>query len=324
MIIMSTKFDVTVIVACYNASLRKTLQTIESIIKQKYVKIQLIIADDGSKNNNFQSINSYLNRISFHNYILLDNKDNLGTCKNLYRAIRCAEGNYVKFISPGDFLYSETTLHDWVGFLKSHNIEVSFGKAVYYMPDQKHTIIEAKAQPSRPDLFSSSTSKKHFIYNYIVMRDNILGACVFGKTDIVSKYLHDIKDEVKLAEDNAYRLMAICDVRPIYYNQIVLWYEYGTGVSTQPNSKGYKQIDIDFQNTDKIILQKINTKQGFFYWKLKKYVYLMTQGESKNILRRNFLFPNRIFFKIINKFASDITPIHVQTAFLDKFYYKDF
>ena len=72
-----TRYDISVIVVTYNQDVNKTLTTIHSILIQKDVTIQLIVADDGSDCDNFTYIKKYLESKKVEGYVLLNNNDNV-------------------------------------------------------------------------------------------------------------------------------------------------------------------------------------------------------------------------------------------------------
>ena len=138
-------YDLTVIVVTYNSSWEKLRRTLNSILYQKKVKIELIIADDGSKNNWFRETTEYIgNSIKV---LLLPSEQNMGTVKNIYRAALKASAPYIKTISPGDYFYSEYTVYKWLKYIVFNNSKVSFGRAVYYSSqDGKINIINEMKQ----------------------------------------------------------------------------------------------------------------------------------------------------------------------------------
>lgn len=100
---MSTKSKlVSVIIPAYNHE-KYVQETINSIIKQTYKNIELIIIDDGSKDSTWQKIqemkdecNKRFTRVHF------ETKENEGTCKTLNKLISLAQGEFVYLIASDD------------------------------------------------------------------------------------------------------------------------------------------------------------------------------------------------------------------------------
>ena len=104
------KYPITVIVATYNPEWKKLRSTLLSIVTQKNIDFEIIITDDGSNDDYFDKAREFFIKNEISKYRFIKNQINIGTVKNFYNAIKCAGGEYVYGISPGDMFYEETTL----------------------------------------------------------------------------------------------------------------------------------------------------------------------------------------------------------------------
>ena len=77
--IASEKYEVSVIVLTYNSGLDKVFKTLNSILCQKNVRVEIVISDDGSTNDNFNAIKQYFISNHFHEYVLTKSKQNMFT-----------------------------------------------------------------------------------------------------------------------------------------------------------------------------------------------------------------------------------------------------
>lgn len=78
---------------------------IDSILQQDKVKVQLIVADDGTPDYSFEEIERYIenNRSeSLVSAIYIHHKKNVGTVRNINSAIKLATGEYLKIIGGDD------------------------------------------------------------------------------------------------------------------------------------------------------------------------------------------------------------------------------
>ena len=103
---------VTVISLTYNNH-EKLGFTITSILEQNYPSIQLIISDDASDNQDFEEIAKAINDKKRANIIKVDylkNERNIGTVKHANKALKHAQGELIKFLSPGDSFYNPDSL----------------------------------------------------------------------------------------------------------------------------------------------------------------------------------------------------------------------
>ena len=238
--------QISVIVITYNSQWDAIRKTLNSIMCQKRVNFEVIVADDGSRDNHMGKIINYFNGIAFSKYQLVMHITNQGTVKNVFDGIKQAKGKYVKFISPGDYLYDESTLLFFYEYAENHPAEAYFGRAIYYVSNNRKQLIIDKHAPKdlRPWL---KNKRSQIRYNYIRKGDYAVGASFFVKTDVIYKYLSRIENLIKYTEDFSYVMMIAEGKRILYIDHPIIFYEYGTGVSTKGQSKWQKLIQRDNQ-----------------------------------------------------------------------------
>lgn len=113
---------VTVIVLSYN-NFEFFSECIDSILKQKYKRIEIIICDDDSIQFDKQFAHDYLLKNKHHNIEsiqIIINKKNIGTVKNVNNGIRNANGEYIKIIAMDDLLFSEDTICKFVEYFNQN------------------------------------------------------------------------------------------------------------------------------------------------------------------------------------------------------------
>lgn len=118
---------VTVVIPCYNHA-EYIAETIESVIKQDYSNIELIIVDDGSSDDSAKVIEDYVSRCDerFVNFKFYS-RENIGLSATLNEMLEWATGKYFSGIASDDIL-----LHDkistQVAYLEQHdNCEILAG-----------------------------------------------------------------------------------------------------------------------------------------------------------------------------------------------------
>lgn len=124
---------VSVIIASYNyAHLIK--ETIDSILKQTYTNYEIIIIDDGSKDNSIEVITPYLDNNKIHLYTH-PNFENRGLCETIKLGIEKSRGEFIAFCESDDLWHPqhlEKKIHIINNFnnvqIISNNIEL-FGDA---------------------------------------------------------------------------------------------------------------------------------------------------------------------------------------------------
>ena len=93
---------VSIVAACFNhaAFLEETL---DSIAAQDYPHIELIITDDGSKDNSVQLIEEWMATASIPT-TLIANEQNLGICKTFNKGLAVSKGKYFQVIACDDVM----------------------------------------------------------------------------------------------------------------------------------------------------------------------------------------------------------------------------
>lgn len=255
---MQLKEKVSVIVATYQPVKQKVIDTLQSIVIQKGVDVQIIVTDDGSDNNLFDEIRLFFKEKQVRDYVLLASKENQGTVKNVLKAINVCHGTYVKTISPGDCLYKEDSLQKWIMHLRNSGLEWSMGDAIYYKKNQKGMIcpISQTAHPIEDSVYLKKKTKE-CIWNYLVLDDIALGAAVISTKKILEEYLKYIEGKVVYAEDNVYRIMMFDKRVGDYFPEDVILYEYGDGVSTSGNVIWEERLQRDWKASNEIMLERI-------------------------------------------------------------------
>lgn len=249
----NVKYKVSVIVVMYNPIPEKLWLTLDSLIHQERVDLEIVIADDGSNNNLVHDIHEYMLCNSFRNYKLVLHTMNQGTVMNCFDGVNKASGDYVKLISPGDFLVCNDVLFQWINHMVNSNHSWSFGEAVYYTNDGNYRTVSRKTHPQNIYPYLKNNEAK-CRWNYLVHNDIALGAATIFNRDVALRYLQRIINKVKYAEDNIYRIMMFDGVLADYYPNNVIFYECDTGVSTSRNSKWERLLRDDWIATNKIMI----------------------------------------------------------------------
>ena len=145
---------VSVVVPCYNHE-KYVKETIESIINQTYKNIELIVIDDGSKDNSVEAIKEMIPacekrfpRFEFRH------RENKGLCKTLNEALKWCNGQYVSFIASDDIMRTYK-IEEQVEYLEKYTETIGvFGAVeVLYKNGYKKEIVANKKSYSFDDIF---------------------------------------------------------------------------------------------------------------------------------------------------------------------------
>lgn len=307
---ISMEFDVSIVVCTYNPEKRKLLNTIQSVLMQKDIRYEIIIADDGSNKDHFEDVKQFMDKEQFYEYKFIKNEINQGTVLNCLYGVQACHGKYIKLISPGDMLSFSSVLREWVDEIEREQADWSFGDAFYYKRDQQDRMvfIEEDAHPRMVDVYLHG-DRKRCKDNYLINHDNCLGAATLCKKDILLKYLDLISGKIVYAEDNMYYLMMFDDLKTFYFPQEVIFYEFGEGVSTSGNAVWRERLKKDWEVTCELILDKCAGNEPF-EGKVRRAIKIKNT-ESKLIRYLYILFFKDMFaFKIKKRLKNRKTRVY--------------
>lgn len=235
--------EVSVLLLTYKPNREKLFFSLNQIVKQKDVDMEIVISDDGSECNYYNEIVDFLEQRNIRNYKLIDNKENVGTVKNYIKALESATGKYVMATSPGDMLFDEYVLHDFFLYAEKQKCSICFGNAIYYNKiDKRINLTKQICSPKFPDVYKKETDifdlKLNFYFEgyingAVMFRDRIVALCHAKEVVKYSKYVED-------TTTNAWALME--GTKILYYDRNMVWYEYGTGISTQEKNHTWTKI----------------------------------------------------------------------------------
>lgn len=119
-----SKIKVSIIVPVYNVE-EYIEECVESIVNQTLKEIEIIIVNDGTKDNSIKRIEKYLS----DSRIILINKENGGISSARNAGLKIAKGEYISFIDSDDFI-EPTMLEDL--YNNSEDAEIVFSNIISY------------------------------------------------------------------------------------------------------------------------------------------------------------------------------------------------
>lgn len=253
---MDINYQVTVAVLTYYPIREKLFATLRSILLQKNICFQIVIADDGSPNPMRAEIETFFAQENFTHYVLVHNQENRGTVYNVLSAVERSGSQYIKLISPGDMLGGETVLQEWVEAADKQHAGISFCDAVYYHMVNGHPCaVRGIAHPQNIRCYRRGNLEQAR-YRYVVLNELFLGAATLCRKDVLLEYLKEICGKAIYAEDHAYRLMAYDRIPVHYFPKSALIYESDTGISTSGNAAWLEKLHKDALACTQIILER--------------------------------------------------------------------
>jgi glycosyltransferase involved in cell wall biosynthesis len=286
--------DFSVIVLNYHPDRDKLFATLRSILCQKNISYEIIIADDGSPNPLQEQIDAFMSSHAFTDYRFVLHEQNGGTVINLYDGLQKARGKYIKPISPGDCLYDENTLSDVFAYMEREHAQVLFGDMVYYNGDQ---IFDIKT-PLVESIYHTHQTKK-ILKHQMLYYEYISGAAVFYERNRLEQGLEAIRGHVIYAEDTILQLFAAENIDIHHLPRFTVWYEYGTGLSTDPQKRLSDRLKRDFYRFYTRLYEMLphapHVAHTYRFWKI-----MMEGSRWRNLLRR-CIHVDRIVFRLRSK-----------------------
>lgn len=148
---MSEKI-VSVVVVTYNFQ-EVILETLESIRRQTYKYLELIISDDCSSDKTIEIAKKWIekNRERFKNIKVVEHNKNTGPTANYNRGLKAATGEWIKYIS--DDIMEENFIEDAVNIVtKNPNIKIIFSKLIGFTGEFKEKKFK-EVFPEEKDLY---------------------------------------------------------------------------------------------------------------------------------------------------------------------------
>ena len=127
------KLNVSVIVVNYNNS-KYLIRCLDSLIKQTYKKIEIILVDDQSVDRSINVAKNFFTRTKFKNFKIIINRKK--TKFGSYNQMNCivtglnlSKGDLIFFLDSDDF-FRKTKINEVINFFKKNNqIKITFDLA---------------------------------------------------------------------------------------------------------------------------------------------------------------------------------------------------
>jgi alpha-1,3-rhamnosyltransferase len=152
---------VSVVVPSYNHG-KYITETIESILNQTYKNIELIVIDDGSKDN---SVN-VIQELAYKYHFSFIHRKNKGVSFTINEGIRNSNGNYICFCASDDY-YHRNKIKEQINFFAINEEKMMCYHNMFLVRDAN--IIEKKIDEYNGDIFQEIFLQKFHIPAVSVM-----------------------------------------------------------------------------------------------------------------------------------------------------------
>lgn len=194
---------VSIITPCYNGA-KYIAQTIESVLAQTYENWEMIIVNDGSKDNSVEVITPYVQK---DGRIKLVNQENGGSANARNHGIRIAQGRYIALLDADD-LWDNNFIEEQLKFMETTGALCAYSSYRRIGEDSKEIL--------RPVICRERVTYKQMqVTNFIACLTGLYDSSEFGKV-----YL---REELKsIRDDYAYWLDILKHTGVAYGNKKIL------------------------------------------------------------------------------------------------------
>ena len=298
---------ISIIIPTYNSS-HQLISTIQSISKQNYDNIEIIIIDDASTDDTKSQIQKLKNKkIKYYNNI-----DNLGTTLSRLRGIKEASGEYVAFLDHDDFWINDKLIIQSECF---KNKTLDFVISNYIVND----LVNNNQYERNMDAFG-----KDFQYNIVRNPGPFFQCCLFKKEFLLNN-IDSFDNQSEPSEDWDF-FISISKVKPKVENINMNLFEWNLNHNSQSSDYYKETFAIEYIiNKHRNYIKTIGGKKilsyqyrklasMFFYsndYKKTKYYYIQAIKEDglsiKNIILNIIcLMPKNISCSILKLMTNQI------------------
>lgn len=183
---MNKDILVSIVIASFNAE-KYILDLLESAKEQTHPRLELILADDCSKDNTKQLVTDWIeqNGKRFERVVTIFSETNQGTSKNLNGGLRECTGEYIKIIDGDDILYPfavEVLLDTCI----KENYEILIGD-VYWVQDDGETYAEHHDNETHMREFYAMSAEEQY-KDLLVANSAVISVGEFFKRSFMERF----------------------------------------------------------------------------------------------------------------------------------------
>lgn len=259
---------VTIITLSYNSN-NSLKATIDSVLGQNYESIQYIISDDGTPEFDSRKVEKYISdnrRQNIKDYVVLHSDKNVGTIKNINRALDYAKGDIVFNLSADDSFFDEMVVADWVNEFILTKAEVITAKRAIYEKFGGN-IVSVEPYGIWEEALKRCSSEE--LFEFIAPMNIIYGCCTARTMDNIKKY-GGYDEKYRYIEDYSFNLKYLRDGGKIhFFDRIAVKYVLsGISAPSRVNNVYLKENNLIFKNEAlPYVKDKKCAKQRYKKWK---------------------------------------------------------
>ena len=228
----------TIIVPVYNAE-KYLYKCLKHLVNQTYKDIEIIIIDDGSKDNSYEICKKFENSDVRINLVKQENK---GVSNARNQGIKMATGDYITFVDADDYIAYNT-----IEIINNiiNKTETDILKYNYY---SFYLIFKKKNKFSAETNEIISKDKYNQLYGNILLSNDFGSVCnAFIKKEIITKNKILFSDNLRYSEDRTFFVKCLYNSKKIYFLDKAKYY-YRLNFNSAMHSKNYQNGIIKLSN----------------------------------------------------------------------------
>ncbi|ELH8888556.1 glycosyltransferase family 2 protein [Vibrio cholerae] len=264
---------VTVIIPCFNHEFF-VQESIQSIIEQEYDNLELIIIDDGSKDNSVKVIESMLLACeSRFKRVVFNYRENKGVSATLNEGISLAQGEMIVFCASDD-AFHELKVSSQVDFFNAHP-DIHFCYTQTYVYDDNGQILESQTCEANKDLHDNITFDEVFTFK---IHFPVTG---MYRTEFLKDVLNGF-DENLSAEDYDINLKILSNSKAGYIENKLYYYRSPAAVGS---SRKRPVMRVDVSESHLKSIYKYSNHHLFnaavLEWNFRRFIYFSSYSKTK-------------------------------------------
>jgi alpha-1,3-rhamnosyltransferase len=231
---------VSIIVITYNSA-NYVLETLESAKTQTYPEIELIISDDGSKDETIEICQRWAdeNNLHFVEIKILSVKKNTGIPSNCNRGISASNGEWIKLIAGDDILETHC-ISNFTNFLVDNpSALVITSQQESFFTDNNNNKIYVNKRPEVTNSNSSfykNDSNAVLQLRYLANRKVLIAGPTYFINAELLKNINGFNEKYKLLEDYPLFIKILKNNIPIFYlDKITVFYRISNNSVSSSN-----------------------------------------------------------------------------------------
>lgn len=293
-----------VIITVYNEE-KYVVRCIESVIRQTYTNLEIIVVDDGSTDRSLDVCKSFVEK---DNRVSVIHKSNGGPMSARKTGIRNATGEYITYVDGDDWL--ESDLYEKVMKQLGDADICAYGLTCVYDEIPEYNIGDKIPTKIRKDIMANSAEsgiyedlelielKKKSLYFGELGKFGILPSMcskVFRKS-LIEQNLFKVDDDVRMGDDGCCTFPSICDSKKIVIDNSIVGYIYRkTDTNTITSSYKFEEFN-RIEKVFKTLYSAFEERNAEYMMEQLTY-YLAFLFRNEMVLELANLKPNNIWEK---------------------------